>query len=106
MGDGPDLNALMQQAQLMQQRMLEAQEAARQKTVEASAGGGMVTVVVTGGMEVKSIKIDPSVIDPKDAGMLQDLVVAAVNQGLHKAQELMAAEMQSVTGGLNLPGLF
>jgi hypothetical protein len=106
MGDGPDLNALMQQAQLMQQRMLEAQEAARQKTVEASAGGGMVTVVVSGGMEVKSIKIDPSVIDPKDAGMLQDLVVAAINQGLQKAQELMAAEMQSVTGGLNLPGLF
>jgi hypothetical protein len=96
----------MQQAQLMQQRMLEAQEAARQKTVEASAGGGMVTVVVSGGMEVKSIKIDPSVIDPKDAGMLQDLVVAAINQGLQKAQELMAAEMQSVTGGLNLPGLF
>jgi nucleoid-associated protein EbfC len=106
MADGPDLNALMQQAQLMQQRMLDAQEAARQKTVEASAGGGMVTVVVTGGMELKSIKIDASVIDPKDAGMLQDLVVAAVNQGLHKAQELMTQEMQSVTGGLNIPGLF
>jgi DNA-binding YbaB/EbfC family protein len=106
MADGPDLNALMQQAQLMQQRMMDAQEAARAKTVEATAGGGMVTVVVTGGMEVKSIKIDPAVIDPKDAGMLQDLVVAAVNQGLQKAQELMAAEMQSVTGGLNIPGLF
>ena len=106
MVDGPDLNALMQQAQMMQQRMMEAQEAARAKTVEASAGGGMVTVVVTGGMELKSIKIDPTVIDPKDAGMLQDLVVAAVNQGLHKAQELMTQEMQSVTGGLNIPGLF
>ena len=106
MADGPDLNALMQQAQMMQQRMLDAQEAARQKTVEASAGGGMVTVVVTGGMELKSIKIDPTVIDPKDAGMLQDLVVAAVNQGLQKAQELMTQEMQSVTGGLNIPGLF
>jgi len=106
MADGPDLGALMQQAQMMQQRMMEAQEAARQKTVEASAGGGMVTVVVTGGMELKSIKIDPSVIDPKDVGMLQDLVLAAVNQGLQKAQELMATEMQSVTGGLNIPGLF
>jgi DNA-binding YbaB/EbfC family protein len=106
MADGPDLNALMQQAQLMQQRMMDAQEAARSKTVEASAGGGMVTVVVTGGMELKSIKIDPTVIDPKDAGMLQDLVVAAVNQGLQKAQDLMNHEMQSVTGGLNIPGLF
>ena len=106
MAEGFDLNAMMQQAQAMQQKMLEAQEAARQKTVEASAGGGMVTVVVTGGMELKSIKIDPTVIDPKDAGMLQDLVVAAVNQGLQKAQELVAAEMQSVTGGMNIPGLF
>jgi nucleoid-associated protein EbfC len=106
MADAPDLNALMQQAQMMQQKMMDAQDAARQKTVEASAGGGMVTVVVTGGLEVKSIKIDPAVIDPKDAGMLQDLVVAAVNQGLQKAQELVATEMQSVTGGLNIPGLF
>jgi DNA-binding YbaB/EbfC family protein len=106
MADGPDLNAMMQQAQLLQQRMLDAQEAARKKTVEASAGGGMVTVVVSGGMEVKSIKIDPTVIDPKDAGMLQDLIVAAVNQGILKAQELAASEMQSVTGGLNIPGLF
>lgn len=106
MGDAPDFNALLQQAQVMQQQMLQAQEAARQKTVEASAGGGMVTVVVSGGMELKSIKIDPTVIDPKDAGMLQDLVVAAVNQGLQKAQELVAGEMQSVTGGLNIPGLF
>jgi DNA-binding YbaB/EbfC family protein len=106
MADAPDLNALMQQAQAMQQRLMDAQEAARQKTVEASAGGGMVTVVVTGGMELKSIKIDPTVIDPKDAGMLQDLIVAAVNQGIGKAQELAATEMQSVTGGMNIPGLF
>ena len=103
---GPDLNALMQQAQAMQEQMMKAQEAAKEKTVEASAGGGMVTVVVSGGMELRAIKIDPSVIDPKDVGMLQDLVLAAVNQGLQKAQELMAAEMQSVAGGLNIPGLF
>jgi DNA-binding YbaB/EbfC family protein len=106
MADTPDLGALMQQAQLMQQKMMDAQEQARQKTVEASAGGGMVTVIVSGGLEIKSIKIDPAVIDPKDVGMLQDLVVAAVNQALQKAQELVATEMQSVTGGLNIPGLF
>jgi DNA-binding YbaB/EbfC family protein len=106
MADMPDLNALMQQAQMMQQQMMQAQEAAKQKTVEASAGGGMVTVVVSGALELKSIKIDPTVIDPKDAGMLQDLVIAAVNQGLQKAQELVAAELSSVTGGLNIPGLF
>ncbi len=105
MSDMPDFNALLQQAQAMQQQMMQAQESAKQKTVEASAGGGMVTVVVSGGMELKSIKIDPQVIDPKDVGMLQDLVVAAVNQGLQKAQELVATEMQSVTGGLNIPGL-
>jgi DNA-binding protein YbaB len=65
-----------------------------------------VTVVVSGGLELRAIKIDPQAIDPNDPTMLQDLVVAAVNQGLHKAQELMAAEMQALTGGLNIPGLF
>jgi DNA-binding YbaB/EbfC family protein len=103
---GPDLNALLQQAQAMQEQMMKAQEAAKLKTVEASAGGGMVTVVVTGGMELRSIKIDPQAIDPKDMTLLQDLVIAAVNQGLQKAQELMATEMQSVAGGMNIPGLF
>ena len=106
MADMPDLNALMQQAQMMQQQMMQAQETAKQKTVEASAGGGMVTVVMSGGLELRSLKIDPAVIDPKDAGMLQDLIIAAINQGLQKAQELVAAEMSSVTGGLNIPGLF
>ena len=105
MADQPDFNALLQQAQMMQQQMMQAQEAARQKTVETSAGGGMVTVVVSGGMELKSIKIDPQVIDPKDVGMLQDLIVAAVNQGLVKAQELVASEVQNLTG-FNIPGLF
>jgi DNA-binding YbaB/EbfC family protein len=104
----PDWNAMMQQAQAMQQRMVAAQEAARQKTVEASAGGGMVTVTVSGGLEVKRLKIDPQAIDPKDLSMLEDLVVAALNQALAKAQELQASELQSVVGasGLNIPGLF
>jgi DNA-binding YbaB/EbfC family protein len=106
MTGGPDFNALLQQAQAMQDSMLQAQERAKQKTVEASAGGGMVTVVVSGAMELRSIKIDPQAIDPKDLTMLQDLVIAAVNQGIQKAQELVASEMQSIAGGLQIPGLF
>ncbi len=107
MSDQPfDLNAMMQQAQRMQQDMLKAQEEAKQKTVEASSGGGMVTVVITGGLEVRSVKIDPAAIDPKDPTMLEDLIVAALNQALAKAQELQAESMRSVAGGLNIPGLF
>ncbi|HZS40947.1 MAG TPA: YbaB/EbfC family nucleoid-associated protein [Polyangia bacterium] len=101
-----DINAMMQQAQRMQQEMLKAQEEAKQKTVEASSGGGMVTVVISGGLEVRSIKIDPAAIDPKDRTMLEDLIVAALNQGLQKAQELQAESMRAVAGGLNIPGLF
>jgi len=103
---GIDLGAMMQQAQQLQQQMMEAQEAAKQKTVEASAGGGMVTVTISGGLEIRALKIDPACIDPKDPGMLQDLIIAAVNQAIQKAQELQAGAMQSVAGGLNIPGLF
>lgn len=103
---GFDLGAMMQQAQQLQEQMLKAQEEAKQKIVEASAGGGMVTVTITGGFEVKSIKIDPACIDPKDPSMLQDLVIAAINQAIAKAQELQAGAVSSVTGGLNIPGLF
>ena len=87
---------------------MKAQEAAKLKTVEASAGGGMVTVLMTGGLEVKKIKIDPSVIDPKDLSMLEDLVVAAINQAVQKAQELTADSMQQAMGplgGMLPPGL-
>ena len=103
---GLDLGAMMQQAQQLQEQMLKAQEEAKHKTVEASAGGGMVTVTMTGGFEVRAIKIDPACIDPKDPSMLQDLIIAAMNQAIGKAQELQAGAMQSVTGGLNIPGLF
>ena len=103
---GFDLGAMMEQAQQLQQKMLEAQEQAKHKTVEASAGGGMVTVTITGGFEVKAIKIDPACIDPKDPSMLQDLIIAAINQAIAKAQELQAGAVSSVTGGLNIPGLF
>ncbi len=102
---GPDLQALMQQAQAMQANLMKAQEEARSKTVEVSSGGGMVTVVVTGGLELRSLRIDPAAIDPKDPTLLSDLIVAAVNQGLLKAQELVAASMQSVAGGLQIPGM-
>ena len=101
----PDLNAMFAQAQQLQQQMLQAQERAKSKTVEAAAGGGMVTAVVNGGMELVTLKIDPQCVDPKDLSMLQDLVIAAVNQALAKAQEMMQGEMQSVAGGM-MPGLF
>ncbi|MCA1664289.1 MAG: YbaB/EbfC family nucleoid-associated protein [Myxococcales bacterium] len=103
---GLDLGAMMQQAQQLQEQMLKAQEEAKLKIVEASAGGGMVSVTISGGFEVKSIKIDPACIDPKDPSMLQDLIIAAINQAIAKAQELQAGAVSSVTGGLNIPGLF
>ena len=75
------------------------------ETVEASAGGGMVTVVVTGKLAVQSVTIDPEVVSPEDVDMLEDLVLAAVNEGLGKAQQLTAQKMSAITGGLNIPGL-
>ncbi len=95
----------MRQAQAFQEKLMRIQEEAKNKTVEASSGGGMVTAVVNGRQEVLSIKIDPEVIKSGDAEMLQDLVVAAVNEALKKAQAMMAEEMKGVTGGLQIPGL-
>ena len=101
------LNNLMKQAQQMQERVKKLQEEAGNKTVEASAGGGMVTVVANGRQEVLSIKIDKSVVDPGDVDMLQDLVTAAVNEALRKSQELMKEEMGRLTAGMGLPpGMF
>jgi DNA-binding YbaB/EbfC family protein len=94
---------LMKQAQQMQERVKKLQEEAAGKTVEASSGGGMVTVVANGRQEVLSIKIDPSVVDPKDIDMLQDLVTAAVNEALRKSQDLMKDEMAKLTAGMGLP---
>ena len=98
---------LMRQAQKLQTQMAKVQEEMAEKTVEGSAGGGMVTVIATGKLEVVSVAIDPEVIDPNDIAMLQDLVVAAVNDGLRKAQEMVSSEMSKLTGGLgiNIPGL-
>ncbi len=98
---------LMKQAQQMQERVKKLQEEAAGKTIETSAGGGMVTVVANGRQEIISIKIDPAVVDPKDTEMLQDLVAAAVNEALRKSQELMKEEMANLTAGMGLPpGLF
>lgn len=95
----------LQQVKVLQEKMARIQEDLVLKTVEGSAGGGMVTVVVNGRQEVLGIKIDRQVVDPEDIEMLQDLVAAAVNDGLRKAQELAASEMGKLAGGLNIPGL-
>jgi len=94
------------QLQAMQQQMLEAQEALADKTVEVSSGGGAVTVVITGHQKLQSISIDPEVVDPEDVEMLQDLIIAAINEAVEASQNLAADEMGSITGGLNIPGLF
>ncbi len=102
---GGGLGDIMKQAQKMQQELLRIQEELATKTVEASSGGGMVTVVVSGRLELMSIKIEKDVVDPTDIEMLQDLVLAAVNEGIAKAQEMTKDEMSKVTGGLPIPGL-
>ncbi len=100
-----NLGNIMKQAQAMQERLAKSQAELATKTVQASAGGGMVTVVANGGMEVVSIKIDPEVLKANDAEMVQDLVVAATNEALRNARAMVAEEMKTVTGGLQIPGL-
>jgi DNA-binding YbaB/EbfC family protein len=102
----PDIEELLRQARMMQLKMAEMQEELGQKTVEASSGGGMVRVVCTGKQEIRSIAIEKSIIDPNDADMLQDLVVAAVNNALRLSRELGEGALSSLTGGLKIPGLF
>lgn len=97
---------IMKQAQALQERMAKLQEEAAKKEVEASAGGGMVTVKMNGRQELLSVKIDPEVVKSGDIEMLQDLLVAAMNEGLRKSQALISDEMKGMTGGLNIPGLF
>lgn len=96
---------LMKQAQEFQKKMKKIQEELKDKTVEASSGGGMVTVTANGQQEVLSIKIEPEVVNPDDVEMLEDLILAAVNEAKKKAEELAKNEMKKVTGGLNIPGL-
>lgn len=101
-----DLQGMLRQAQQMQERLARLQEELADKTVEASAGGGMVTVAVNGKQEVLSVRIEKEVISAEDAELLQDLVRAAVNEALSRSREMIAAEMTKITGGIKLPGLF
>ena len=96
---------IMKQAKKMQERMARLQQELETKTVDASSGGGMVSVVVNGKFEIVSLKIEKDVVNAEDVEMLQDLVTAAVNEGVRKAQEMTTAEMSKITGGLNIPGL-
>jgi DNA-binding YbaB/EbfC family protein len=101
----PNMNQMMKQVQKMQEDMMAAQESLKDELVEASAGGGMVKVQVTGDLAVKSITIDPDAVDPEDVELLQDTVLAAVNEGLRAAQELAATKLGGITGGLGGLGL-
>jgi len=107
MGKGFDLGGLFKQAQELQGRLAAAQQAIGERSVEGSAGGGLVTVRVSGKLEVQAVHIDAGLLDAPDREMLQDLIVAAVNDGIRRAQALVAEEMGKVTGGLGLklPGL-
>ena len=96
---------MMKQAQKLQSKMLQMQEELAQRTVEASAGGGMVKVVANGKQQIVSVSIEKEVVDPEDVDMLQDLVQAAVNDALARSQEMVNAEMSKLTGGLSIPGL-
>ena len=105
---GMDMNKMLEQVQQMQAQMQKAQEELRTETVEATAGGGMVKVVATGGGEIREIKIDPKAIDPDDPEMLEDMILAAVNEALRSAQSLMESKLGPALGGLHgmgLPGL-
>jgi nucleoid-associated protein EbfC len=100
------MNDLMRQAQMMQKKMAKMQEDLNTRTVEASAGGGMVTVRANGAQEVLEIRIEKDVVDPEDVEMLQDLILAATNDALKKAKDMVQAEMSQLTGGMKIPGLF
>jgi hypothetical protein len=96
---------IMKQAQKMQAEMARVQEELKQERVEASAGGGMVKVVMTGDMSLESVTIDPEAVDPEDVEMLQDMVTAAVNEAVRMAHDLSEQRMSAVTGGMGIPGL-
>jgi nucleoid-associated protein EbfC len=100
----PNMQQMLKQVQKMQAEMMAAQEQLKDELVEASAGGGMVTVKVSGDLEVKAFVIDPEAVDPEDVELLQDMVLAAVNEGLRAAQELASKKLGGITGGLGGPG--
>jgi DNA-binding YbaB/EbfC family protein len=100
-----NIGNIMKQAQKMQAEMARVQEELKDEQVEASAGGGTVKVVMSGDVRVLSVTVDPSAVDPEDIDLLQDMIAAAVNEGIRMAQELASQKMAAVTGGMNLPGM-
>ena len=104
MGGGANMNQMLKQAQKMQEQMLKMQEEMEAKTYEATAGGGAVKVTVDGKRELLDVTISPEVVDPDDVEMLQDLIVAAVNEALRKVEAESTAQLGSITGGINIPG--
>lgn len=106
MNQNKKVSNVVKQAQLMQERMEAVQAEVEQKTVEATAGGGVITVIANGKKEIESIKIKPEAVDPDDVETLEDLIMVAVNDAINKADEMMAEGMSEITGGINIPGLF
>jgi len=104
-GKMPNMGNIMKQAQQFQSKMAKLQEELGERTVEATAGGGMVTVTASGKQEIVAIRIEPEVVDPEDVEMLQDLIQAAVNDALNRAKEMVNEEMGKLTSGLNLPNI-
>lgn len=106
MNQKQNMNSVIKQAQKMQEEMERVQQQTEDEQVEATSGGGAVKVVVNGKKELISIKLDPDAVDPDDVETLEDLILAAVNEGVKKAEEIMSERMGAITGGLNIPGLF
>ena len=106
MNTNKNMNSVMKQAQKMQEEMEKVQTELEDKTVEATSGGGVVKVTISGKKEIVSLSINPEAVDPDDVETLEDLIIAAVNDGIKQADEMMAEGMSAVTGGLNIPGLF
>ena len=103
---GGNMQGMMKKVQKMQKEMKKLQDDLKKRTVEATVGGGVLTLVMNGEKNVESVNIDPSIIDPEDSEMLEDLIVAAVNEANKKVDEMMAQEMSKITGGMHLPGMF
>jgi DNA-binding YbaB/EbfC family protein len=101
-----DMGKLLKQAQQMQAKMAEMQQRLAEKTVEAAAGGGMVKVVMNGKHEIVTVRIEPDVVDPSDVEMLEDLIIAAINEARSQVDEMIKSEMSAITGGIPIPGLF
>jgi len=103
---GGNMTGMMKKVQKLQAEMGKLQEELKTRTLEATVGGGVVKVVITGEKQIQSITIDPSAVDPEDVEMLQDLIVAAINEAIKKVDDMMAQEMGKLTGGMNIPGMF